>query len=266
MSEMNVTDRPIGIFDSGMGGISVLGEAIKQLPNEDFVYFGDSANAPYGEKSVEEIVVLSDNVCAFLLTKQVKAIVIACNTATSAAAALLRTRYPQIPILGMEPALKPAVNLHINGKIVVMATEVTLREKKFADLMLTTSNRAQIIKLPCPNLVRLVERGILNGPEAEIEVRTCFQDIDTSEIGVIVLGCTHFVFLRKVIESIFGDRIRVIDGNEGTIRNLAKTMNKLAINSTNTLKSPCIEIMSSSNENYNAEMKRLLDVYISAPV
>ena len=121
--------QPIAVFDSGLGGISVLQELIRLMPEENYLYFGDSANAPYGVRPTEEVLQLTMRHIAFLLSQQAKAIVLACNTATSAAVEALRRRYPQTPIIGMEPALKPAIN-KLHGRIVVMATEMTLREKK----------------------------------------------------------------------------------------------------------------------------------------
>jgi len=129
---VNKSDRPIGFFDSGVGGISVLKESLKILPNEDFVYFGDSINAPYGIKSVNEVKELTFNAVDFLLSKGVKVVVIACNTATSAAIDDLREKYKDIPIIGIEPALKPAVEISRGKSIIIMATPMTLAEKKFS--------------------------------------------------------------------------------------------------------------------------------------
>lgn len=131
LNNMNVKNMPIGFFDSGVGGLSVLREAIKLLPNEDFIYFGDSKNAPYGTKSVDEVRELSFKASELLLKYSVKAIVVACNTATSAAIENLRNTYKNMPIIGIEPALKPAVELKREGKIVIMATPMTLSEKSF---------------------------------------------------------------------------------------------------------------------------------------
>lgn len=158
---MNDKYNPIGFFDSGLGGISVLKESIKLLPNENFIYFGDSINAPYGSKSIEEIRELTNKAIEFLISKNVKAIVIACNTATSASVNELRDKYSKdIPILGIEPALKPASLSNKKGSIVVMATERTLSEKKFFDLMDKVAKQRDVIKLPCPSLVKFVENEI----------------------------------------------------------------------------------------------------------
>lgn len=260
MSQRTTDNRPIGIFDSGMGGISVLGEAIRQLPNESFIYYGDAANAPYGEKSTEAIIELSDRVCKQLLSRDVKAIVIACNTATSAAADTLRKKHPQVPILGMEPALKPAVQVNPEGTIVVMATEVTLREKKFAELMDRTADQAKVVKLPCPSLVRMVERSVLTGPEAESELKHCFQDLDFMALSAIVLGCTHFVFLRKALKSLLGERIQLFDGNVGTIKNLSRILEQRGLRA-NKDNLAAIELQSSLDEVYTERMRQLLEIY-----
>ncbi|MDK2920177.1 MAG: glutamate racemase [Candidatus Petromonas sp.] len=215
----------IGIFDSGMGGISVLAETIKFMPEERYIYYGDSGNAPYGVKAPEEVNNLSKNICEFLIDRGVKAIVVACNTATSAAIKDLRNTY-DIPIIGMEPALKPAVEKKPEGKIVVMATSMTLKEKKFSRLMDKYGQEADIVKLPCPKLVELVEEGILEGERMEETIRECFKDIDKDEISSVVLGCTHYIFLKDSIRNVLGDKIDIIDGNQGTARHLKNILEK----------------------------------------
>lgn len=214
---------PIGIFDSGMGGISVLKEAKKILPNESFIYYGDGKNIPYGTKSVEILIQLSDAICKMLIDDYgVKAIVIACNTATSAAIGYLRSKY-DIPIIGMEPALKPAVCANFGGTVGVLATEVTLREEKFRSLASLYNEQTRIIKLPAPNLVTLVERGIVNGQEAESELLESFRGYE-NDLDALVLGCTHFVFLKEVILKMFKNEIDIHDGNNGTVRNLKQIL------------------------------------------
>jgi len=216
---MNMKKMAIGIFDSGMGGISVLAQAIKLMPTEKYIYYGDSLNAPYGEKSPKEVKRLSKNICDYLVGQGVKAIVVACNTATSAAIKELRATY-DIPIIGMEPALKPAVEKFPKGTIVVMATNMTLKEKKFSNLMDRYGKNAKIIKLPCPILVELVERGKFLGEEVEEAIRNCFDGIDIETIDSVVLGCTHYIYLKDSIRKILGSKVEIIDGNEGTVKHL----------------------------------------------
>lgn len=226
---------PIGVFDSGLGGISVLATLRKVLPQEKFLYYGDSINAPYGEKSSEDVIGYSNDIVDWFITKGVKAIVIACNTATSVSASILRRQH-DIPIIGIEPALKPAVmkfksnNFHdSNKKIAVMATDITLREKKFYTLSSSMGMDNKILKIPCPELVKLVEKGITYGENVEKAIKNHFysQGIDDKSIcniQSIVLGCTHFSFLRKSISNIFGENVEIFDGNTGTALHLKRVL------------------------------------------
>ncbi len=218
----------IGVFDSGMGGISVLSELIKLMPNENYIYYGDSNNAPYGTKTVEEITKLSINACDFLISKGVKAIVIACNTATSASIKILRNKY-SIPIIGMEPAIKPAIEISTDKKIVVLATPITLAEKKFENLVNKLHANEKVIKVPAPELVEIVESGDINSNMVKQQIQHYFCDINMSQVGFVVLGCTHFIFLRDMIQEVIGKEIDLVDGNEGTARHLKDTLLTLGL-------------------------------------
>lgn len=211
----------IGIFDSGMGGLSVLSEARKQLPNENFIYYGDSKNAPYGVKTKEEVIKLSMNICDYFVERQVDAIVIACNTATSAAVKVLRKKY-DIPIIGMEPALKPAVDFHKSGDIAVMATPMTLSEEKFELLINRVASKIMVYRIPAPKIVELVESGIVEGPEMDKILEEYFSHLPKDTIESVVLGCTHFVFVKEAIRKLFDDNVKLIDGNYGTIQQLRR--------------------------------------------
>ena len=158
-------DAPIGVFDSGVGGISVLRELVHIMPNENYLYFGDSLHAPYGTKTLEEVRKLTIANIEKLLNDGAKGIVVACNTATSAAVAILRKMYPSVPLVGIEPAIKPAVLQKPGSRIVVMATPMTLKQEKFQKLMKQYEKDAQIISLPCPGLMEFVERGDLDGDD-----------------------------------------------------------------------------------------------------
>ncbi|MBN2899367.1 MAG: glutamate racemase [Clostridia bacterium] len=211
-----------------MGGISVLKEAKKMLPFESFVFFGDGKNIPYGTKSINELIKLSDDICTMLIEEyDVKAIVIACNTATSAAVSYLRKKY-EIPIIGMEPALKPAVKDHYGGTVGVLATEVTLREEKFQKLSALYNVSTTVLELPAPNLVYLVERGIVDGDEALKEIQVALRG-EASRLDALVLGCTHFVFLREAINTFFEGKLAIYDGNLGTINNLKRILEAQAL-------------------------------------
>lgn len=221
---MDKIDLPIAVFDSGVGGISVLRELVRQLPTEDFLYFGDSANAPYGDKNTRTVRELTLRAFAQLEEIGFKAIVVACNTATSAAIRALRERYSDLPVIGIEPALKPAVDRHPGGRVLVMATHTTLREEKFAALMARCSDRCDIRSLPCPGLMEYVERGELDSPALEQTLHSLL-DTQTDKLpDAVVLGCTHYPFLRPVLRRILGETPELIDGSAGTARETARQL------------------------------------------
>lgn len=217
------SNAPIGVFDSGVGGISVLKELVQLMPNEDFIFFGDSKNAPYGTKSVAQVNYLSQQVVLQLLKHNVKAIVIACNTATSAAANNLRAQYPELPIIGLEPAVKPAVLADKNARVLVMATKLTLKEEKFQTLIKRFTNQATIYKLPASQLVEFIEQGQLDAPELHAYLSDILQPY-LGKVDSVVLGCTHFPFAKKMIQQIIGDNVKIIDGGNGAARELQRVL------------------------------------------
>lgn len=221
---MNIKNSPIGFFDSGVGGLSVMKEAISIMPNEDFIYFGDSQNAPYGTKELEEVRNLTLNVADFFMKKKVKAIVVACNTATSAAIELLRDKYKDTIIIGIEPALKPAVKLNRKGNIIIMATPMTLREKKFKSLMEKYRNNCSIVSLPCAGLVEFIEQGILEGKELENYLKEKLKPYLSKDIAAIVLGCTHYPFIKNALSKVVGHDVPLIDGGVGTSHELKRKL------------------------------------------
>ncbi len=212
-------DSPVGVFDSGVGGISVLGELRRQLPREHFLYYGDTAHAPYGTKSREEVLGYVRKVMTHLLGQDVKAVVIACNTATSVAAQELRARY-ELPIIGMEPALKPAHELRKDGAILVLATPMTLSLPKFEHLMALYGEGA--VPLPCPGLMELVEQERFADARAYLNKRLGV--FDMRRVDAVVLGCTHYVFLRPLLEEMLPATVAVLDGNAGTARQLGRVL------------------------------------------
>ena len=221
---MGTTPRPVGVFDSGVGGVSVLKELHARLPDEYFLYFGDNANAPYGSKTPEEVRALAENALLMLRGKGAKAIVIACNTATAAAAAYLRAKYPDYPIIGMEPAIKPAALSGGHPRVLVMATPMTLKLEKFKDLESSLEENADFTVLPCPGLVERIEKGQADAPETESFLRTLLKDEIASPPDCVVLGCTHFPFVRSVIDRIFEGKARFFDGAAGTARQLERQL------------------------------------------
>lgn len=216
-------NRPIGVFDSGMGGISVLRSLVRILPDERFIYLGDNINAPYGVKKRDEIRRLAEKNIYRLLEMGSKAIVIACNTATSAAAAPLRASL-NIPVLGLEPALKPASVYANGGKIAVLATKATLDLPKYK--YLEERYGANAVDIPCPGLVEFAEKGDTDSPELRSYISERLAQ--AGEIKAIVLGCTHFVLLKKAIhETIPGAAL--FDGNDGVAKHLRSTLSRLSL-------------------------------------
>ncbi len=214
---------PIGVCDSGVGGISVLRTLHKMLPGEDFVYFGDALHAPYGTRSENEILSLSRNVMDRLAREGIKAVVIACNTITAAAAAALREEYP-FPIIGMEPALKLAYDtVGPDKKILVLATPATTASEKYGRLKALYGKNA--LSVPCPGLMEFAERRELDTPALHTYLDGIFTMDVKKDLAAVVLGCTHYVFLREAIARHAGNAI-VLDGNEGTARQLIRKLNE----------------------------------------
>ena len=212
---MNKNDF-IGVFDSGVGGISVLRHLVKVLPNERFLYFGDSANAPYGTRPKEEVKELTFRAAEYFLSRGIKALVVACNTATSAAIADLRAAYPELIVIGIEPALKLAADTCPGGTLGVMATPMTLREEKFALLLERFNSTCDIYKLPAPGLVELIEGGKADSSETENLLKALFAPIP--RLDALVLGCTHYPFITRNIASIMGPKTQLLHGGKGTAR------------------------------------------------
>ena len=243
----------IGVLDSGLGGLSVLREAIKIMPNENFIYYGDSKNAPYGVKSSEQVKKLTFDVVEYLLCRGVKGIMVACNTATSAAVAELRIKYTDIPIVGIEPALKPAANSSKEGKILVMATPMTLKEVKFYKLLDRYRDMREIEPVPCGGLMEYVEQGILEGEELDAYLREKLEPFMDTKISSIVLGCTHYPFVRSAIAKVVGQDIDIIDGSLGTSRELMRRLKEKDL-LNDSMEKGTIEMINSSNK------KELIDL------
>jgi len=213
---MHSKNEYIAVFDSGVGGISVLRELVKQLPQESFLYFGDSANAPYGDRSTEQVRQLTLDAADMLIQRGTKALVVACNTATAAAITSLRETYPDTIVIGIEPALKVAADHFPQGRIGVMATQVTLREEKFAQ-QAERFPQIQLQLIPAPGLVELIEAGKCDTAETTALLESILLPYK-GKLDALVLGCTHYPFVRKQIQRILGADVLLLDGGEGTAR------------------------------------------------
>jgi len=260
MSEKNL---PVGFFDSGLGGVSVLAEAAFILPNESFVYFGDSEHNPYGTKDVSEVKRLSLQAADFLKEKGIKALVVACNTATSVAINDLRQTM-EVPVIGMEPALKPAVENSGHGDILVMATPITLREKKFQSLLSQYRLKRNIVLLPCPGLAELIEKGTYMGPPIQEYLRNIFDQIKTENISTVVLGCTHYIFIKKELEK-FMPHVKLIDGNRGTVANLRRILDQRGLLADQSRRDRNIEFFSTADpDKFLSLYQQLFDYYLES--
>ena len=241
----NRIDLPIAVIDSGVGGISVLRELIKIMPEERFLYLGDSKNAPYGTKSRAEVLEITKNNLEFLENRGIKALVIACNTATSAAVRILREENPDLIIVGIEPAVKPASKLCLHPRVLVMATPLTLKEEKFNSLVERFAADGEFIPLPCPGLADIIETGNVDGDEVRNYLLNLFSPYVSEKIDGIILGCTHYPHVRNIINEIWGGKVAILDGGEGTAR---ETRRRLAEKSLLRKGDGHVEIINSSRD------------------
>lgn len=214
---MNGKERPIAVFDSGVGGISVLRHLTKWMPGEQFLYYGDSANAPYGTKTKAEVKALTFAAAERLTARGIKALVVACNTATSAAIDDLRSAYPDLIIIGIEPALKMAADRFPGGRIGVMATPMTLREEKFSLLLERFQESCDVLRIPAPGLVELIECGKADSQETEALLSELLGP-HIGKLDALVLGCTHYPLAEKSLRKVLGSHTALLDGGEGTAR------------------------------------------------
>ena len=207
----NHSTLPIGIFDSGVGGISVLRAIRKQMLEESVIYFGDQGHIPYGSRSMEQIQGFSEAITRFLLERDAKIIVVACNAASAAALKYLREKFSDIQFVGMEPAVKPAAEYTQTGRVGVLATPATFQGALYASVVERFANGVELFQDTCPGLVQQIEEGNLNGKETRRILEDALQPMLGKNIDTVVLGCTHYPFVIPLIQEIVGKRVRVID-------------------------------------------------------
>ncbi|MFK4301607.1 glutamate racemase [Paenibacillus sp. RC254] len=257
----------IGFFDSGLGGITVLSEALRRLPNENFVYLADTLHVPYGTKTPQEVCGYVKASVQTILKEDVKALVIACNTATSIAVAELRNEY-HIPIIGMEPAVKPAVEMNrANGKrVLVLATPLTLKQSGYAALVSRVDDHGSVDSLPLPELVHYCEQLNFDRTLMAEYFNRKLSAFDLNLYGTVVLGCTHYPFYKEILKGLLPSHIQLIDGSQGTVRRLKQVLSEL-----NLLVSPAKAgqsqeghitfLCTSQDEGYVHKMERALEIY-----
>jgi glutamate racemase len=251
----------IGIFDSGVGGLSVLDEALKQLPNHDYIYFADSANAPYGEKSPTWIAKRSLLLCRHLVDRGCHAIVVACNTATAEAIAQIRAEL-EIPIIGVEPGIKPAALQTQTGVVGVLATEATLNSDKFNALLATLPTQYTFIKQAGAGLVPLIEAGQIETSPMQSLLRSYLHTIVAGGADTLVLGCTHYPFLKNQIQKIIGTSIKLIDTSDAVVRQLGRQLEQGRLPETSTAPSLCL-LSTANADTLRVMAQRLLQADLS---
>ncbi len=218
------SDAPVGVFDSGVGGLSVLGEINRLLPNESLLYVADCGHIPYGEKSPEFILRRCMIIAEFFRQQGAKALVLACNTATAAAAAQLRDHYPSWPIIGMEPAVKPAAAATRSGVVGVLATTGTLQSARFAALLDRFAANIRVVTQPCPGLVELIEAGDLASPALRALLSSYVEPLLAEGCDTIILGCTHYPFLKPLLRDMIAPSTSLIDTGQAVARQLQRRL------------------------------------------
>ena len=253
---------PIAVIDSGVGGITVLCELTRIMPNENYIYYGDTVNAPYGIKTRDEVREITLKNTELLLNMGAKALVVACNTATSAAVRVMRTKYPALPIVGIEPAIKPALEVCEHPTVAVMATPLTLAEEKFKELRERFSAHEDIIPLPCPGLMEIIESGHINGELVDAYIRDIFAPLSGRKIDAVVLGCTHYPFIREAIRAYFKGSVAVLDGGAGTAREARRRIIEAGLENTSELPGK-IEYITTDGDSSKIELyKKFLKEYV----
>ena len=230
-------NSPIGIFDSGVGGISVLRALRQQIPDESVLYFGDQGHIPYGPRAMEQIRQFSEAITRFLLEQGAKIIVVACNTASAAALQYLRKIFPEVPFVGMEPAVKPAAERTHTGKVGVLATPATFQGALYASVVERFANGVELFQDTCPGLVQQIERGNLEGPEVRRILEAALQPMLEKDIDTVVLGCTHYPFVIPLIQEIVGENVRVIDPAPAVARQTGRLLEARAMRNGSGAKS-----------------------------
>ncbi len=225
MVKVNEAERAIGLFDSGVGGLTVLDCVQQILPAENLIYVADTAHAPYGDKSVDYICERSQHMCDLLIDREVKAIVIACNTATAAAASVLREQY-ELPIIAMEPGVKPALAISKSGVIGVLATAETAHSKQLDDLVSRYAGEKQVLIQACPGLVELIEAGETDGNKTQKLLQRYLQPLLDAGVDTLVLGCSHYPLIHQQIQSLVGEKIELVETGAPVARELQRRLSK----------------------------------------
>lgn len=218
--------RPIGIFDSGIGGLSILKEIHSLLPNEDVIYFADQAHVPYGSRSLDQVRQLSEEITRFLMKMDAKLVVLACNTASAASLHYLRAVFPELPFIGMEPAVKPASEKTNSGVVGVLATPATFQGELFSSVVDRYADGIQVLQSTLPGLVERIESGDLDSPDVQRILKTGIEPLLERGVDTLVLGCTHFPFVLPAIRTLSGEDVQVIDPSPAIARRTRQVLSE----------------------------------------
>lgn len=233
---MLLTSSPIGVFDSGVGGLSVLRAMREQMPAENIIYFGDQGHVPYGPRSMEQIQNFSEGITNFLLQKESKLIVVACNTASAAALKYLREKFSDVTFVGMEPAVKPAAEITRTGKVGVLATPATFQGALYASVVERFGAGVELFQHTCPGLVGQIEKGELQSVATRAILEDALRPMLEKNIDTVVLGCTHYPFVIPLIEDIVGDQVRVIDPAPAVARQVGRLLDAKSLRNSSEVK------------------------------
>jgi glutamate racemase len=256
-------DAPIGVFDSGLGGLSVVREVRALVPAEHLIYYADSAYCPYGTRAPGEIASRCLAIGDELVALGVKAIILACNTACAVALAELRTRL-DVPIVGLEPAVKPATRLTRTQRVAVLATPRTVASERLANLIRNYATGVEVSAVPAPGLVELVEAGETGGPGVRRLLRPLLEPLLAWDVDVVVLGCTHYPFLRAEIERIVGPGVRVLDSGEAIARRTRAVLDERGLSRPHTCSAGSLRLLTSGDPDHvGAVMARLLGLNVA---
>ncbi len=220
---------PVGIFDSGIGGLSVLGELLKELPSEDFVYFGDNAHVPYGPRPLLEVRGFCQAIAEWFLSLPVKLVVVACNAASAASLKHLRQLFPQIPFVGMEPAVKPAAAHSRSGKVGVLATAATFQGELFESVVKRFAADVEVLEQPCPGLAEFIEEGAADDPGLTLLLKQWIDPMLEQGIDHLVLGCTHYPLIRDRIAAVAGSGVRLVDPSSAIAKRTRQVLSEQAL-------------------------------------
>jgi glutamate racemase len=255
-SQLPKASLEIGVFDSGLGGLSVLRALQAAMPSASFLYVADSAYAPYGERGAKEVELRSLRISEFLVSHGASGLVVACNTATALAIGALRARHPDLPLVGIEPGLKPAVAATQNGRIGVMATPATLASERFGRLLQTQAQGSFVLSQPCPGLADLIEQGDLNAPNVIEAVQRFCEPLRRAEVDTVVLGCTHYPLVAQHIQAALGKHVQLIDTAAAVARHAAQRFG-VALTDTTTAAPTLVRLLTTGNAAQRAALEKV---------